>query len=68
MAPLHTLDGIEIHEGLRVHHPQRGAAMVMRVTHPDAVVVRWEAQLSEPGRTTFVEPGALTAVSYAQAA
>jgi hypothetical protein len=41
----------------------------MRVSHPDEiVVVRWEEQASEPGRTTFVAPRALTARLDAQAA
>jgi hypothetical protein len=57
-----------IREGMRVVHPTRGTGMVVRVAAADAVVVRWDDQVPEPGRTTFVAPLALSALSEPLAA
>jgi hypothetical protein len=61
------MDGVPLGVGLRVHHPQRGLGTVIRVAEPD-VVVRWENEIAEPGRTTFVAAAAVSALPEARAA
>jgi hypothetical protein len=62
-SAIRTREGVEVRAGLRVHHARLGDGTVLRVVAQDAVVVRWDGQLSEPSRTTFVAPVALVALT-----
>jgi hypothetical protein len=62
-SEVRTQEGVEVQKGLRVEHAQRGSGTVLRVLAADAVVVRWDRELREPARTTFVDPLALTALA-----
>jgi hypothetical protein len=62
-SKVRTREGVEVHKGLRVQEAQRGSGTVLRILAPDAVVVRWDREVREPARTTFVDPLVLTALA-----
>ena len=66
-APLATADGVAVAERMRVYRGRRGSGTVLRViSGEDGVVVRWDGDVPEPGKTTVIPPTELSGLSAAR--